>query len=152
MKNRILIITDGSAIGNPGPGGWAAIFACERRKWSISGAAAMTTASEMELTAAVEALRSVEMPSVINLRSDSEYLIRGMRHLVTRWAGQGWRNNRGTPLQNVAHWQELCRLATIHHIDWRWVRGHNGHPIQTQADELAYFRAREAWVRLRAAA
>ncbi len=152
MKNRILIITDGSAIGNPGPGGWAAIFASERHKWSISGSAPWTTASEMELMAAIGALRSLEAPSRVDLRSDSEYLIRGMRHLVTRWAGQGWRNNRGTPLQYVDHWQELCRLASVHCIDWRWVRGHNGHPIQTHADELAYSQARRELVRLRTAA
>ena len=142
MNKRIYVATDGSAIGNPGPGGWAAVFACGREEWTISAASPWTTASEMELRAAVEALRSLDLNSQVELSSDSEYLIRGMRYLAARWCSQGWRNSRGLPLQHQALWQELLRLDRMYRVRWRWVRGHNGHPMQTRADAVAYS---EAW-------
>ena len=152
MKSRIRIATDGSAIGNPGPGGWAAIFACNKQQWTISGSVSRTTAQEMELTAAIEALRSLPSGTRAELLSDSDYLIQGMRHLAVRWCNQGWRNSRGVPLQDRELWQEVLRLDRIHHVRWRWVKGHNGHPMQTQADALAYSRARWQWVEQRRAA
>jgi ribonuclease HI len=88
MRQHIHIVTDGSAIGNPGPGGWAAVLSCGRDRWRISGAVENTTANEMELTAAIEALKSIEIGSRVTLCSDSEYLIRGMRHLADRWLRQ----------------------------------------------------------------
>jgi ribonuclease HI len=106
----------------------------------------------MELTAAIEALRSLPTGARVELRSDSEYLINGMRHLATRWNKQGWRNSRGFALQDRELWQELLRLDSLHSVSWRWVKGHNGHPMQAQADCLAYSLARWRWIdQLRAA-
>jgi ribonuclease HI len=152
MRKHIHIVTDGSAIGNPGPGGWAAILSSGRSRWHISGAVQRTTASEMELTAAIEALKSIEIGSRVTLCSDSEYLIQGMRHLAEHWRSQGWRNSRGQILRDTALWEDLLLLRARHTIDWRWVQGHNGHPIQTQADALAYTEARRQWFALRLAA
>jgi ribonuclease HI len=152
MQKRIQIVTDGSAIGNPGPGGWAAVFLCDKRRGQICGSEAITTAPEMELIAAIEALRTLIPGSAATLRSDSEYLIREMRHLAVRWQNQGWRNGRGSPLTHSPLWKELLRLNDTHQVHWQWVRGHNGHPMQTQADRLAYSRARELWCELRQAA
>jgi ribonuclease HI len=152
MSRRIRIATDGSAIGNPGPGGWAAVLAYEKQRWTISGSASMTTAPEMELWAAIEALRSLDGAYHVELRTDSEYLVRGMSYLAIRWRQQGWRNSRGVRLRDWELWEELLQLNHAHHIDWRWVRGHNGHPMQTQADTLAYAEARQQWVASRRAA
>jgi ribonuclease HI len=152
MKSPIRIATDGSAIGNPGPGGWAAILTCGKRQWELSGSALRTIASEMELTAAVQSLRSLPCGACVELLSDSEYLIQGMRHLAVRWRLQGWRNSRGAPLHDWQLWQELLDLDSVHDVSWQWVRGHNGHPMQTRADALAYSQARQLWVEQRYAA
>jgi ribonuclease HI len=99
----------------------------------------------MELTAAIEALQSIEPGSHIILSSDCDYLIRGMRYQAMRWKRWGWRNSRGMPLRDRALWQGLLELNARHFVRWRWVRGHAGHPEQTEADALAYFEARRQW-------
>ena len=152
MDRVFRIFTDGSAIGNPGPGGWGAVIIAEKRRWEMSGAHPWTTIAEMELTAAVEALRSMEGGARIELRSDSEYLIYGMRAFVIRWQSQGWRNRRGTELQHRDLWEELLSLNARLNVRWQWLRGHNGHPFQTRADALAYQAAKSFWVQERAAA
>jgi len=106
----------------------------------------------MELVAAVQALRSVEGRARIELHSDSEYLIYGMRAFVSRWQRQGWRNHRGTQLQHRELWTELIELNTSLLIRWKWIKGHNGHRDQARADELAYQAARSLCVRQRVAA
>jgi ribonuclease HI len=122
MRQHIHIVTDGSAIGNLDPGGWLAVLSCGRNKWRISGAVESATANEMELTAAIEALKSIEFGSRVTLCSDSEYLIRGMRHLADRWLRQGWRNTRGRPLRDQALWQTLMKLRADNVIEWLIVR------------------------------
>jgi ribonuclease HI len=89
MNRTINIVTDGSAIGNPGPGGWGAVFTRGRQQWKLSGASQWTTAAEMELTAALEALRSIEPGSHVILSSDCDYLIRGMRYQAIRLEAPG---------------------------------------------------------------
>jgi ribonuclease HI len=146
------IFTDGSAIGNPGPGGWGVVVIQGKKRWELSGARPWTTISEMELVAAVQALRSVEGRARIELYSDSEYLIYGMRAFVSRWQRQGWRNRRGTLLQHHELWAELIELNTRLSIRWKWIKGHNGHRDQSRADVLAYHAARSLWVRQKLAA
>jgi ribonuclease HI len=118
----------------------------------MSGAHPWTTISEMELVAAVQALRSVEGRARIELHSDSEYLIYGMRAFVFRWQRQGWRNRRGTQLQHREQWAELIELNTSHSIRWKWIKGHNGHRDQSRADELAYEAAHTLRVQQKVAA
>ena len=138
MDQKYRIFTDGSAIGNPGPGGWGAVLMRGDKQWEMSGAYPWTTISEMELVAAVEALRSIPSGARIELQSDSEYLIYGMRAFVFRWQSHGWRNSRGTALQHRHLWTQLIQLNTQLHIQWKWLKGHNGHPFQCRADALAY--------------
>jgi ribonuclease HI len=152
MKEILYIVTDGSAIGNPGPGGWAAVLNQGRRSWEISGGDRTTTSSEMELVAAVRALEGIQNGTKIELRSDSRLLIDGMRFYVRRWKKDGWSNRRGKKLQHQDLWLELLRLDERLHIRWRWVRGHNQHPTQCRADSLAYQEARTLWRQLRLAA
>jgi ribonuclease HI len=106
----------------------------------------------MELVAAIQALRSLKDPARIELHSDSEYLIYGMRAFVLRWQRHGWRNRRGTELKHLELWAELIELNARLSIRWKWIRGHNGHREQGRADALAYRAARALSVRERAAA
>ena len=142
MKNIIRIFTDGSAIRNPGPGGWGAVVIDGKKVREMSGAFPCTNISEMELAAAVEALRSTPPGSRVDLYSDSELLIRGMRGFVFRWESQGWRNRRGVALQHRDLWLQLIELNLALDIRWKWLRGHNGHRWQSRADALAYRAAR----------
>ena len=152
MDQTYRIFTDGSAIGNPGPGGWGAVVRHGKGRWELSGAVPWTTISEMELLAALEALRPLPNRAQVELRSDSEYLVYGMRAFVFRWQRQGWRNRRGIELQHRELWSELIALNARLAIRWTWLKGHNGHREQTRADALAYQAARALWVQRRAAA
>ena len=142
MDRTYRIFTDGSAIGNPGPGGWGAVLMHGNRYWEISGAHSWTTVSEMELVAATQALRLLPERARVELHSDSEYLIYGMRVFVFHWRRRGWRNRRGTQLQHRELWVELLALNASIRIRWVWLKGHNGHRDQTRADALAYQAAR----------
>jgi ribonuclease HI len=138
MNRLFRIYTDGSSIGNPGPGGWGAVIVQRNERREMSGSSPWTDISEMELLAAVEALRSISAGARIELYSGSELLIHGMRGFVFRWRDQGWRNRRGARLQHRDLWTKLMQFDRELHIEWRWLRGHNGHPLQTRADALAY--------------
>ena len=152
MDKTYRIFTDGSAIGNPGPGGWGVVVIQGKERREMSGAHPWTTISEMELVAAVQALRSVEGRGRIELHSDSEYLIYGMRVFVSRWQRQGWRNRRGTELRHREWWRELIELNANLPIRWIWIRGHSGHRYQSRADKLAYEAARSLCVQRKIAA
>ena len=108
MNKTYFVFTDGSAIGNPGPAGWAAIVIHGTRRQEIAGSVPWSTVSEMELRAAVEALRLTPSGARIELRSDSELLIHGMRFRVFRWRRYGWRNSRGFDLQHQELWRLCC--------------------------------------------
>lgn len=152
MNDHFRIYTDGSSIGNPGPGGWGAVIIQGNHRREMFGAFPWATISEMELLAAIEALRSMPTGARIDLYSDSELLIHGMRGFVFRWQDHGWRNRRGAALQRRDPWTQLMRLDSELHIQWRWLRGHNGHPLQTRADALAYRAAKSLLTSQRLAA
>ena len=137
MTNIVRVFTDGSAIGNPGPGGWGAFVIEGSKRREMSGAFPWATISEMELLAAVEALRSIPPGAHVELHSDSELLIHGMRGFVFRWRSQGWRNRRGSPLHHRDLWTQLIDLDVQLRIRWKWLRGHNGHPLQFRAEDHA---------------
>ncbi len=152
MDNKVRIFTDGSAIGNPGPGGWGAVFLQGKERWEMSGALPWATIEAMELLAAINALKSLPTSSVVELRSDSEYLVFGMRVFVTRWQTQGWLNRTGDQVSHRDLWTSLIQLNAMLRIRWIWVRGHSGHPIQCRADALAYRAAKTLWLEERIAA
>jgi ribonuclease HI len=102
--------------------------------------------------AAVEAFCSIPEGSSVQLCSDSELLIHGMRFYVGRWQSQGWRNSRGMELQHQGLWKELLTMNGRMNIRWQWIRGHSGHPVPARADALAYRAARSQWCNLPAAA
>jgi ribonuclease HI len=152
MESTFHIFTDGSVIGNPGCGGWAAVLISGDKSWEMSGSSPWTTISEMELLAAVEALRSIPAESSVQLCSDSELLISGMLLHIRHWQDKDWRNSRGTPLQHPYLWRELLVMNGRLNVQWQWIRGHNRHPFQTRADALAYRAARTQCSGLRMAA
>src|SRR5271169_2173396 len=111
MEGTFHIFTDGSVIGNPGFGGWAAVLMSGGKSWEMSGSSPWTTISEMELLAAVEALRSIPAGSSVQLWSDSELLISGMLFHIRHWQDKEWRNSRGALLQHPHLWRELLAMS-----------------------------------------
>ena len=135
--------TDGSCKPNPGPGGWGAILRFRGVEKELSGAEPKTTNNRMELTAAAMALETLKRPCQVVLHTDSEYLKNGITRWHAGWVRRNWRNAAGDPVANMDLWRRLLDAVATHRIEWRWVRGHSGHPMNERADALAT-RAREA--------
>ena len=133
----VQIYTDGGCDPNPGPGGWGAVLISGARTKEISGGALATTNNRMELTAAISALRSLTRRCDVEVYTDSQYLRKGMTEWLTGWQENGWRRANGKPIQNEDLWRELSGEVDRHHVEWRWIRGHRGHPLNERADELA---------------
>jgi ribonuclease HI len=133
---QVTIYTDGACTGNPGPGGWGAILRYGRHEKEISGGEADTTNNRMELRAALEALRTLTAPCQVTLFTDSEYLRRGITEWLPGWKRRNWRRKDGK-LANVDLWMKLDEEIGRHAIDWRWVKGHAGHPLNERVDKLA---------------
>ena len=137
------IWTDGGAKPNPGAGGWAAILRFRGVERELSGAEKATTNNRMELTAAAEALETLKRPCRVVLHTDSEYVKNGVTRWHAGWVRRNWRNSAGDPVANMDLWRRLLEAAKAHRIEWRWVRGHSGDPMNERADALATA-AREA--------
>jgi len=133
----ITIFTDGACIGNPGPGGYAAILKYNSHEKVLQGSDPKTTNQRMELMAAIAALSALKEPCAVEVISDAQYLVRGMAEWVRQWQAKGWRNGRGRPVENRDLWEKLVSLAGKHQVKWTWVRGHNGHPENERCDRLA---------------
>jgi ribonuclease HI len=131
------IATDGACKGNPGPGGWGAVLRQGAREREMSGAEALTTNNRMELMAAIMALRALKKPCRVELSTDSKYLMDGITKWVFGWQKNGWRTADKKPVKNGELWQALIEAARPHKIEWKWVKGHAGHPDNERADQLA---------------
>ena len=137
MSAVVEIFTDGACRGNPGPGGWAAILRYRKTTKVVSGAEPATTNNRMELLAAIKALERLTRPCRVVLATDSQYLRRGITEWLPRWRDNGWRTTQKTAVKNQDLWQRLETATQPHQIDWRWVKGHSGHPENEQADQAA---------------
>ena len=132
------VFTDGACLGNPGPGGYAAILEHAPHRKEIVGGFRRTTNNRMELTAAIKALEALKQPCDVDLYSDSEYLVNSItKGWARRWKANGWRRSPGGVVPNWDLWQQLLSLADIHTIRMHWVRGHDGHEENERCDELA---------------
>ena len=132
------LYTDGACSGNPGPGGWGAILVFGGKEKEMSGGDPNTTNNKMELTAAIEGLCALKEPCIVNLFSDSKYLIDGMTKGWARsWKSKGWKKSDGKPALNVDLWDKLLALDDKHEITYNWVKGHAGHPKNERCDALA---------------
>lgn len=137
MSTPIEIFCDGACSGNPGPGGFGAILRSGKTVKELSGAAPDTTNNRMELTAAITALEALTRPCHVVLTTDSQYLVKGMREWLAGWIRKGWINSKKEPVVNRDLWERLHALSKVHQVDWRWVKGHAGHPENERCDELA---------------
>jgi len=131
------IFTDGACKGNPGPGGWGAVLRYGEHEKELFGGAADTTNNRMELQAAIEALASLKRPCHVVLTTDSQYLRQGILQWMAGWKRNGWKTAAKKPVKNMDLWQALDEQVARHEIEWRWVKGHSGHPGNEQADRLA---------------
>jgi len=131
------IFTDGACKGNPGPGGWGAVLRYGEHEKELFGGAADTTNNRMELQAAIEALASLKRPCHVILTTDSQYLRQGILQWMAGWKRNGWKTAAKKPVKNMDLWQALDEQVARHEIEWRWVKGHSGHPGNEQADRLA---------------
>jgi len=133
---QVVIYTDGACLGNPGPGGWAAILKYGRHERELSGHEKDTTNNRMELRAALEGLRALTESCQVTLYTDSTYLKRGITEWLPNWKRRNWRR-KGGKLANVDLWMKLDEEITRHQILWRWVKGHAGHVMNERVDKLA---------------
>jgi ribonuclease HI len=131
------IFTDGACSENPGPGGWAAILRAGKHEKEISGGEASTTNNRMELMAAIRGLEMLKNPSDVVVYTDSRYVMDGVTRWIHRWKLNGWRTSDKKPVKNDDLWRVLDAATARHHISWKWVAGHSGHPENERADALA---------------
>jgi len=136
LKN-IDIFTDGACRGNPGPGGWGALLRYGTSEKELWGGEQNTTNNQMELRAAIEALKALTEPCKVNLTTDSNYVKDGISSWVANWKRNGWRTSNKKEVKNKALWVELDELVAKHTVNWHWVKGHSGHRENEIADQLA---------------
>ena len=147
---QVEIYTDGACLGNPGPGGWAAILESGKHRRELTGSEAATTNNRMELSAAIAGLKALRRSCEVVLYTDSRYVKQGMTEWLPGWQRKGWRTASGKPVENRDLWEQLVAAAEPHRIRWKWVRGHNGVPGNERADQLARAAAEEVAGRTRA--
>jgi len=135
--NIVEIFTDGACSGNPGPGGWGAILRFRGTEKELSGGETPTTNNRMELMAAIEGLKALKRPAQVRVWTDSVYVRDGITKWVHGWKRSGWKTADKKPVKNVDLWQALLAAAEPHEIEWRWIKGHAGHPENERADALA---------------
>ena len=136
-KDVVVIHTDGACSGNPGPGGWGAILDYNGHRKELKGGEALTTNNRMELQAAISALESLKRPCAVEMHVDSQYVKDGISKWIHGWKRNGWKTADKKPVKNVELWQALDGAIQRHKISWHWVKGHDGHPENERADELA---------------
>ncbi|HEX8447666.1 MAG TPA: ribonuclease HI [Sphingomonas sp.] len=131
------IATDGACKGNPGPGGWGALIRASGKEKELSGGEAMTTNNRMELMAAIRGLEALTRPCHVVLSTDSRYVMDGLTKWIKGWQKNGWKTAARQPVKNADLWQALVAASERHRIEWKWVKGHAGHPDNERADVLA---------------
>jgi ribonuclease HI len=130
---RVTIHSDGACLGNPGPGGWAALLEYGTVKKELVGGDIATTNNRMEIQAAIQALKQLKEPCDVELFTDSEYLREGITKWIHNWKAQNWKKN----VKNKDLWHELDAISAKHKVTWHWVRGHSGNAGNERCDLLA---------------
>jgi len=133
----IKIYTDGSCIQNPGNGGWAAIMLINNEKKAISGFKKNTTNNQMELMAAIEALKKIPIGEEVQIYTDSKYVKMGITEWIKKWSQNNWKTSSKKKVKNLELWKELSSISKKHKIKWLWIKGHAGDPINEEVDVLA---------------
>lgn len=136
--DRIVIYTDGSSLGNPGPGGYGLVIPSESGDRELSGGFRRTTNNRMELLACIVGLEQFRSPVVVSLYSDSRYVVDGItKGWAKNWRRNGWRKSNGSPALNPDLWARLLTLCERHNVQFIWVKGHAGNPGNERCDQLA---------------
>ena len=136
-RGIVEVFTDGACRGNPGPGGWGALLRYGAHEKELCGGEAETTNNRMELMAAIRALEALTRPMDVRVTTDSQYVKQGITTWLPAWKARGWRTADRKPVKNMDLWQRLETALTPHRVEWRWIRGHAGHPENERADALA---------------
>ncbi|AXK40718.1 ribonuclease HI [Crenobacter cavernae] len=136
-EDIVELFTDGACKGNPGPGGWGAILRYKGQEKELFGGEDNTTNNRMEMTAVIEGLALLKRSCQVVVYTDSQYVQKGISEWIHGWKKRGWKTAAKEPVKNADLWQKLDALAAGHKVDWRWVKGHAGHPENERADELA---------------
>ncbi len=138
-KSRVHLFTDGACSGNPGPGGWGFILRHPASGAEIerSGAERATTNNRMELMAVIAGLEALTQPTIVDLYSDSQYVLKGLNEWMEGWKKRGWRTAAKKPVKNAELWKRLDELQGVHELHYHWIEGHAGHVDNERADALA---------------
>ncbi|OQY49984.1 MAG: ribonuclease HI [Desulfobacteraceae bacterium 4572_87] len=136
-KKFVEIFTDGACSGNPGPGGYGTLLRYDGTTKEISGCERQTTNNRMEMMAVIEALRLLKRPCKIVVTTDSQYVMKGMTLWIHGWIKKNWQNSQKKPVLNKDLWEEMLKLSQPHEIQWKWVKGHQGHRENERCDVLA---------------
>jgi len=137
ISEQVEVFSDGACKGNPGPGGWGALLRYSAHEKELWGGEADTTNNRMELMAVIQALETLKRPSQVRVTTDSQYVKQGITAWMVRWKRNGWRTVDRKPVRNRDLWERLDQAVSRHQLEWRWVRGHGGHPQNERADRLA---------------
>ena len=133
----IKIYTDGSCIGNPGKGGWAAIIFTNNEKKILKGSKDLTTNNQMELTATIKALEYISTKDKIQIYTDSKYVKQGITEWIKKWKINGWKTSKKEKVKNKDLWLELDNLTSKNSIEWVWVKAHSDNYLNNEVDLLA---------------
>ena len=137
LVKEVFAYTDGSCLGNPGPGGYGVILKYKQHVKEIACGYAHTTNNRMELMAVIAALQALVEPCVVNITTDSQYVKNGIESWIYGWKRNGWVTSAKQPVKNSDLWKRLDTLVSKHTLKWHWVKGHNGHAENERCDELA---------------
>lgn len=135
-EGRVIVYTDGSCEPNPGPGGWAAIIQDGKQEIILKGFNPDSTNNRMELTAALEALKTINRKKSVRVFTDSKYLKNGVESWMKNWKTKNWKR-KGGKLANVDLWKQISEEIDQRRIEWHWVKGHNGNSFNERADQIA---------------
>ena len=134
----VTLYTDGACSGNPGPGGWGAILEYMGVEKELSGGEVNTTNNRMELTAVIEGLKALKESCIVELYSDSKYVIDGLsKGWAASWQKNGWKKADKKPALNPELWEQLLELTRMHQMHYHWVKGHADNPYNNRCDEMA---------------
>jgi ribonuclease HI len=134
---KITIYSDGSSLGNPGPGGWGTILSFKDIKKELSGSEENTTNNRMELLGAIKGLEALKEPCDVEIISDSSYVVKGINEWLSGWIKNNWRNSQKKEVKNTDLWKQYIEVSSKHNIKAIWVKGHAGHEENERCDFLA---------------
>ncbi|WP_438938505.1 ribonuclease HI [Algibacillus agarilyticus] len=134
---KVDLFTDGSCLGNPGPGGFGAVLRYGIKEKELSQGFRLTTNNRMELLAAIAGLEVLKEPCEVILTTDSQYVKKGITQWIHGWKKRGWKTADKQPVKNIDLWQRLDKAVNQHSVDWKWVKGHTGHAENERCDDLA---------------